>query len=159
MHIAYSELARRLRISPLQVLIELAAMQQPWDGCWPECDDGFEATIHEQRRVRLGLPPTAIRSRGAGPQVAPLDRLPVSEAAAAILNKLVTKGYGLKPVKVFTLTQKWVHSATERDIRELVDRGNLEWTNAERQTVNLVADRMGDTEAIVDTYRRRVPVR
>jgi hypothetical protein len=65
------------------------------------------------------------------------------------------KGYGLKSVRVFTLIQKWVHGTTEDHVRELIRRGNLEWTDQERTGVNLVADRMPDTERIVDAYRRR----
>lgn len=157
MQIPYSELARRLGISPLQVLIELAAMRQPREECWPACDEGFEATIKEQRRNRLGLPITPPRTAGrATTEKRVTERsLPVSEAAAAILNKLISKGYGLKPVKVFTLIKKWVHVATEEDVRELVHRGNLGWTDPERSAVNIVADKMADTEMIVEIFRHR----
>lgn len=157
MQIPYAELGRRLGLAPLQVLVELAAMRQPWEECWPLCDDGFEATIKEQRRIRLGLPITAPRiDRRATTEKRVTERsLPVSEAAAAILNKLISKGYGLKPVKVFTLIKKWVHMATEEDVRELVHRGNLGWTDPERSAVNLVADNMADTETIVEIFRHR----
>jgi hypothetical protein len=153
----YAEVARRLGISPLQVLVEMAAMRQPWEECWPACDEGFEATIKEQRRVRLGLPLPSHRPDGRAVKQSAIagQSLPVSEPAAAILNKLVAKSYGLKPVRVFTLINKWVHAATEADVRELVHRGYLAWANPERDAVNLVADRMAETEMIAEMYRRR----
>jgi hypothetical protein len=158
MPVQYVEVAGRLGIAPLQVLVELAAMQQPWGQCWPECDEGFEATIKQQRRFRLGLPIPAHRPDGPTVQEARLAErsLPVSERAAEILNKLVAKNYGLKRVKVFTLINKWVHEATEDDVRDLVHKGYLAWTDPdERDAVQLVADRMAEIESIADAYRRR----
>lgn len=83
------------------------------------------------------------------------EKLPVSEPAAAILDKLLRKSYGLKPVRVFTLIKKWVHSANQDHIDELIKRGNMEWTdNSLKTSVNLVADRLADTERIVEILRR-----
>lgn len=154
MRIKFTEGARQLGIPPLQVLVELAAMNQPSEECWPEFDDGFVETLRERRRIRAGLPPkvsTAISS-SAPPTDAPL---PVSIGAAAILDKLVRKGYGLKSVRIFTLLQKWVHDSTHDDVDELIGRGNLEWTDPGRTAVNLLANRLPDTERIVELYRRK----
>ena len=58
-------------------------------------------------------------------------------------------------MRVFTLLQKWVHQASDEDVKELIQRGNLEWTDATiRTAVNLVADKLADTERIVELYRR-----
>lgn len=156
MNVSCVELARRLGVPPLQVLVELAAMNQPWTECWPGCDEGFAATLVERRRVRMGLAP---RSPGLSMPESPMTpasaELPVSEAAGAILDKLLRKSYGLKSVRVFTLLKKWIHQASETDIKELIQRGNLEWTDAGRTAVNLVASKLADTERIVDLYRRR----
>jgi hypothetical protein len=150
------EVAIQLGLPPLQVLIELAAMGQPPGECYPEVDEGFVETIRQTRRVRMGLPAAPPRPhpthRAAAPAPGPL---PVSPEAAAILDKLWRKGYGLKPVKVFTLVQKWVHEANEDHVRELVERGYLEWTDPDRDVVNLVAGRLADTERVVEQYRAR----
>jgi hypothetical protein len=61
----------------------------------------------------------------------------------------------MKPVRVFTLLQKWVHEATAADVEALVARGNLEWSEGLDQAVNLVASRLPDTDRIVGIYRRR----
>lgn len=138
------------------MLVELAGMSQPWVDCWPECDDAFAGTLAERRRIRMGLSPR-LHVRPVNPEPPPIDeeKLPVSEPAAAILDKLLRKSYGLKPVRVFTLVQKWVHQANEDHVEELMERGNLEWTDASlKTTVNLVADRLADTERIVEIFRR-----
>jgi hypothetical protein len=103
MKIALHAMALTLGVSPLQLLIELAAMKQPVEDCWPECEDGFEATIRTRRRLRAGFPDTP-PTHFSGPSTleAP-PSLPVSRAAAAILDKLVRKNYGLKPVRISTL--------------------------------------------------------
>ena len=155
MRVHYFDAAAELGVPPLQVLVELAAMNQPWEECWPECDEGFVATVRERRRVRMGFTPESGKPQ---PATSPRqeDKLPVSDLAAAVLDKLLRKSYGLKSVRVFTLVQKWVHGSTEAHIRELVQRGNLEWTDAARSlAVNLVASRLSDTEYIVEIYRRR----
>lgn len=154
MRISYLDAASALGVSPLQVLVELAAMNQPWTECWPDCDDGFVHTLRERRRMRMGFV-SATAKPAPRPNPSSADDLPVSEPAAAILDKLLRKSYGLKSIRVFTLVKKWVHGATESDIRELVRRGNLDWSDPARSTVNLVASRLLDTEYIVEIYRRR----
>ena len=156
MKIKYTDVARHLGVPPLQVLVELASMNQPWEDCWPVCDDGFIETLRERRRIRAGLAPRAF---APAPEPAPTTssaNLPVSAGAAAILDKLLRKSYGLKSVRVFTLLKKWVHDSKEEDIEELVERGNLQWTDPSRSSVNLAANRLPDTERIVDLYRHIV---
>jgi hypothetical protein len=152
MRVSYLESATVLGIPPLQVLVELAAMNQPWAECWPICDEGFVQTLAERRRLRMGFSVSSPRS-GARPAVAAPEQLPVSTFAAAILDKLLRKSYGLKSIRVSTLVQKWVHGATKDHVQELLERGNLEWSDTGKSTVNLVADRLPDTERIVDVYR------
>ena len=157
MRLSYLEAATALGVPPLQVLVELAAMNQPWEDCWPVCDQGFVQTLGERRRLRMGFSVASPRSGSQTLEVAP-ERLPVSPLAAAILDKLLRKSYGLKSIRVSTLVQKWVHGATKDHVQELLDRGNLEWSDT-GSTVNLVADRLLDTERIVDIYRITQPRR
>jgi hypothetical protein len=152
MRLSYLEAATALGVPPLQVLVELAAMNQPWEECWPSCDEGFVQTLGERRRLRMGFSAFSPRS-AAQPVEATPEQLPVSPFAAAILDKLLRKSYGLKSIRASTLVQKWVHGATKDDVQELLERGNLEWSDAGKSTVNLVADRLPDTERIVDVYR------
>lgn len=157
MKVSYRILARNLGLPPLQVLTELAALGQPWEECWPNCEDEWEPTIRDVRRRRMGLPATGAPRLSSAPSMTGRaeDRLPVSAASAAILDKLLRKNYGLKPVRVFTLLKKWMHEGSEADVEALVDRGNLEWTEGHRDAVNLVAAKLADTESIVELYRRR----
>jgi len=155
MRVKYTDVARRLGVSPLQVLVELASMNQPWEDCWPACDEGFVETLTERRRVRAGLAPRAFNPAPEPAPTSPVAALPVSDGAAAILDKLMRKSYGLKSVRIFTLLKKWVHDSKEEDIEELVERGNLQWTDPSRSSVNLAANRLHDTEGIVDIYRRK----
>ncbi len=155
MKIPLREAARTIGLPPLQVLVELAAMDQPPGECFPDVDQGFVETIRQRRQVRMGLLPAPARMH-APPSASPpaAGPLPVSREAAAILDKLWRKGYGLKPIRVFTLVRKWVHEATEDHVRELVDEGYLEWTDdGDRTTVNLVAGRLADTERVAERYR------
>lgn len=155
MRIPLREAARQLGLPPLQVLVELAAMDQPPGEGFPDVDQGFVETIRQRRQIRMGLQPTATRPQ-ASPSASPpaTEPLPVSREAAAILDKLWRKGYGLKPIRVFTLVRKWVHEATEDHVRELIDEGYLEWTDeGDRTTVNLVAGRLADTERVAERFR------
>lgn len=158
MKVAYLHAAAVLGVSPLQVLVELAAMNQPWEECWPAFDEGYVDTLRARRRLRMGFVATPERPTPR-PSATADERLPVSELAAAILDKLLRKGYGLKSVRVSTLVQKWVHGTTEEQIWELVQRGNIEWTEGARggarSAVNLVTSRLPDTEHIVEVYRRQ----
>lgn len=151
MRFSYLEAATALGVAPLQVLVELAAMNQPWEDCWPGCDEGFVQTLGERRRLRMGFSVASPTSRSQPVEATP--ELPVSPLAAAILDKLLRKSYGLKSIRVSTLVQKWVHGATKDHVQELLDRRNLEWSDTGKVTVNLVADRLPDTERIVEVYR------
>lgn len=154
MRVNFVAAAKQLGIPPLQVLVELAAMNQPWVECWPELDEGFVETLRERRRIRAGLAPRVPDpSPTHHPRVSAAS-LPVSRGAAAILDKLLRKSYGLRSVRVFTLLQKWCHDSREDDVQALVNRGNLEWTDSSRSGVNLVANALPDTEQLVDLYRR-----
>jgi len=157
MRINCLEAASQLGIAPLQVLVELAAMNQPWEECWPEFEEGFVSTLRERRRLRMGLPPAPHRAQPTAISypTKPTRTLPVSDLAAAILDKLMRKNYGLKSVRAFTLTQKWVHGASSEHVEELIERGNLEWSDPDRTTVNLVASKLADTEQIVEILRMR----
>ena len=150
---SFVEASGELGVVPLQVLVELAAMSQPWDECWPEVDEGFINTLKERRRFRMGFSVTQVRS-SLRQQEEIIERLPVSEFAAAILDKLHRKAYGLKPIKIFTLIHKWVHGASEDHVHELIKRGNLAWVENGRTTVILVADRLQDTENIAKLFQR-----
>lgn len=156
MKVRYLDAATALGVAPLQVLVELAAMNQPHEDCWPECDEGFIQTLRERRRLRMGFPAIApsrpVDEGGSQPD----QRLPLSESAAAILDKLVRKSYGLKSVRVNTLVQKWMHAPSDEGIRELVQEGFLEWSDGDRSRVNLVGSMLAETERIVELYRKRV---
>jgi aryl carrier-like protein len=102
----------------------------------------------------MGLPVQSGRQAKSPPPKIEAS-LPVSDHAAAILDKLLRKSYGLKSVRVFTLIKKWVHGSSDSDIRELVERGNLQWTDDGRTAVNLASERLQDTEHIVEIYRRQ----
>jgi hypothetical protein len=90
-------------MAPLRVLVELAAMSQPGGDRWPGCDDAFEGTLAERRRIRMGLLPRLYARPGIATLPSGEEKLAVSEPAAAILDKLLRKSYGLKPIRVFTL--------------------------------------------------------
>lgn len=152
MKVPLNEIARKTGLSNIQVLFELALMGQPPDQCWPECDDGFVQTLLLRHKANFVAPEASASNDSSEPST-DNKALPISVRAAEILNKLMSKKYGSKPIQVFTLTKKWVHGSSEDDVRELVKRGNLEWVDGDRNTVRLCLDKLGDTEKLVQQYR------
>jgi hypothetical protein len=154
MRIDYRVIAETLGISPIQILVELASMSQPIEECWPACEEGFQDTIRARRRTRAGFDEVqASPRRGRPSDVSTTGALLVSRPAAAVLDKLLRKNYGLKSVRVFTLTKKWVHGSSAEDVEALVRRGNLLWSDSTHESVTLDPTRLADTEEIVAAYR------
>lgn len=153
MKIPLREVSRKTGLSPIQVLFELALMGQPVEDCWPHCDDGFAETL------RLKVFPETRRFSDPGKESAapPHEKpatLPVSKFAAAIINKLIVKQYGPRPVQVFTLTKKWVHGSAVEHVEELVQRGYLVWVDSKRECVRLSTDQLEESRRIAEIFRR-----
>lgn len=154
MKIPLTKISKEIGMSTFQVLFELALMSQPYEQCWPECDDGFIETIRSRHRdlSKMG-DANGEHVPESRSNLLKVESLPISFGAAAILHKLWLKQYGCRPIQVFTLTKKWVHNATEEDIEQLISRGNLEWLDDRRTTVRLNHRTLQDTLHIVELYR------
>lgn len=149
MKVPLHELARRLGLSPVQALFDLAVMGQPALECWPDCDDGFAQTL----RLRQGADFSVAEAPASSVPERTAPALTVSKEAAAIVNKLIVKNYGPRPIRASTLVRKWVHGAADEHVEELVKRGLLEWADEKRQTVRLVLDRLDELRQIATAFR------